>query len=200
MRRLVNELTKLPSIGEKTAFRLAYHLVTRKENDALMLAEALREAREKIRLCELCYSLTETTRCSICADPTRQHNVLCVVEKPADVFVLERSRSYKGLYHVLHGVWSPLRGIGPEDTKLGELLTRVQAGNGSSPQIEELVLATSTTVEGDATALYIAHSVAHLGLKVSRIAQGLPKGGELEYADDITLTHAMEGRYKLNQS
>ena len=194
MRRLINELTKLPSIGEKTAIRLAYHLLVREGDDALKLALALQEAQKKIRLCESCFALAEGPQCEICSDENRLPTTICVVEKPADVIAIERSGGYKGRYHVLHGVWSPLRGVSPEKIKLAPLFQRLESSN---PPVEELMLATSTTVEGDATALYIASRVEHLPLRVTRIAQGIPKGGELEYADEVTLSHAIEGRRKL---
>lgn len=198
LRRLVNELTKLPSIGEKSAIRLAYHLVTRDRNEALALADAIRTARETVRLCQSCFALTDREICSICTDPNRTRSMLCVVEKPADVIALERSGGYHGLYHVLHGLWSPLRGIGPEGLRIGELITRIEASHGENlTPIEELVVATSTTVEGDATALYLAENIKHLRVGITRIAQGLPKGGELEYADEMTIQHALEGRRRL---
>lgn len=196
MRRLVNELTKLPSIGEKSAVRLAYHLLTSAGEDSLKLADSIREAREVIRLCEVCFALTDAVQCSACLDSTRDSEVLCVVEKPADVIALERCGGFKGRYHVLHGLWSPIRGISPERTTLRALLDRIQGRGplGEKEQIRELILSTSTTVEGDATALYIAQAAAGSVVRVTRIAQGLPKGGELEYADDMTLNHALKGR------
>jgi len=198
MRRLINELTKLPSVGEKSATRLAYFLVTRKAEESFSLADAIRDAREKMRYCKECFSLSESELCSICENPNRDFRVVCVVEKPADVMAVERSGGYRGLYHVLHGLWSPLRGIGPEKTKINELVARLErASSNEGSKVEEIVMATSTTVEGDATAQYIANSVKHLGIRISRIAQGIPKGGELEYADDLTLTHAMQGRRTL---
>ncbi len=198
MRRLINELSKLPSIGEKSASRLAYHLLISENNQAQQLAQTLIEAKQTIRFCERCFSLSETELCEVCTDPERDSSLICVVEKPVDVVVIERSGGYRGLYHVIHGLWSPLKGIGPEKTKIPQLMSRVRAtrADGASV-IEEIVLATGTTVEGDATALYIADAVGRLGVKVSRIAQGLPKGGELEYADEITLSHALLGRSKM---
>lgn len=201
MRQLVNELSKLPSVGEKSALRLAYFLLTRERSDTQRLAEAIMAARDRTRLCDICYALTENTICSLCSDPGRRRQVICVVEKPADVLALERSGGYNGLYHVLHGLWSPLKGVSPEQTKIRELLERIRRASANpdalNPPVEELILATSTTVEGDATALYIANSVASLGIRTSRIAQGLPKGGELEFADEMTLTHAIEGRQSM---
>lgn len=206
MRRLVNELSKLPSVGEKSAVRLAYHLLTKSKDDSLKLAKAIEEACAQTRLCEVCYAMTDDEVCHICLDRSRIRDTLCVVEKPSDVIALERTGGYRGLYHVLHGVWAPLKGISPEHTKLGALLKRLEKSQQHSadaeetkadPTIREIVLATSTTVEGDATALYIANCVSLLGVRVTRIAQGLPKGGELEYADDITLSHAIDGRRQL---
>lgn len=197
MRRLINELTKLPAVGEKSATRLAYFLITRDEKEAFGLADAIREARQRTRLCAECFSLAEEALCSICLDPERDKQVICVVEKPADALAVERSGGYRGVYHVLHGLWSPVRGIGPEKTKISALIERLETMSKTSNPARELVLATSTTVEGDATALYIANSVQHLSLRISRIAQGIPKGGELEYADELTLTHALAGRRQL---
>lgn len=198
MQKLVNELTKLPSIGEKSALRLAYHLLIKDREESVRLAEAIVEACEKVSLCEICYALSDEAQCAHCRDLSRTRNVICVVEKPVDVIALERSGKFRGLYHVLHGLWSPMKGIRPEHTKVGALFERVQKGFSENserfPQIEEIVLATSTTVEGDATALYVAQTLRELGVSVTRIAQGMPKGGELEYADEITLTHAMDGR------
>jgi recombination protein RecR len=201
MRRLINELTKLPSIGEKSAARLAYHLLTDGRNTSVALVDILREATEKTVLCQFCYFLSESSLCPICANPARDRALLCVVEKPADVVALEQSGGYHGLYHVLHGVWSPIRGISPEQTRIGDLLRRLhnkeRGEDPLRPEVEEIILATSTTVEGDATALYIASSIEGLHIPVTRIAQGLPKGGELEYADQMTLHLSLEGRRKL---
>lgn len=196
MRRLINELSKLPSIGEKSAVRLAYHLLLRDPHESKLLASALIDAREKTTFCSRCFSLCEGELCAICADPKRDQTLLCVVEKPADVFVLERGAGFRGLYHVLHGLWSPLRGVGPERTKMNELFVRLKQSRELPERtpIAEVVLATGATVEGDATALYIAKTVNEMGIRATRIAQGLPKGGELEYADELTLTHALQGR------
>jgi recombination protein RecR len=203
MRRLINELSKLPSIGEKSATRLAHHLLTHDERDALLLAEAIKDALEQISLCSECFFLAEEPLCAICHDSSRLASLICVVEKPADVIAIERSGGFRGRYHVLHGLWSPLRGVAPEQTKIGALLERVSRGYSDAPmdpagKIEELLIATSTTVEGDATALYIANSLDHLPVKITRIAQGLPKGGELEYADEVTLNHAILGRRQMS--
>lgn len=202
MRRLIHELVKLPSVGEKSAARLAYFMLSRDGKDSLKLADAIREAVETTTLCDVCFFLSETPRCSICSAPNRDTSLLCVVEKPADVFALERSSGFRGLYHVLHGVWSPLKGLSTEATKIQALLTRisdrqVRDDDPLSPELREVILATGTTVEGDATALYIANCVEQLGIPITRIAQGLPKGGELEYADDLTLSLSLEGRRRL---
>ncbi len=203
MRRLINQLTKLPSVGEKSAIRLAYHLLMRDSGEAQTLAQALVEARHLTVLCESCFSLSEQQICEVCASLARDRSLLCVVEKPSDVFAIERSGSFKGLYHVLHGLWSPLRGSGLEHTRIPQLMARLElsrsqsSAGGASAPIQEVVLATSATVEGDATALYLARAISDMGISVSRIAQGLPKGGELEYADDLTLNSAIEGRRRV---
>ncbi len=197
MRRLVNELSKLPSIGEKSAVRLAYHLISTDERDVGLLASSISGCRESIRFCNTCYFLAESQKCEICSDPSRDESKVCVVEKPADVIAIERSGGYDGVYHVLHGLWSPLRGVGPSNTKVQELLERASLKHGTDSPISEVVVATGTTVEGDATALYIATALSEMGIETFRIAQGLPKGGELEFADDVTLTHAIQGRRRL---
>lgn len=189
MQKLIRELSRLPSIGEKSATRLAYYLVQHEPTLAKELAEAISVARAQIKLCEKCFFLCEKALCTVCEDSHRDQSLLCVVEKPVDVIALERSRAFHGLYHVLHGVWSPLRGQGPESIKLRELSDRIKAGG-----IKEVILATGATVEGDATALYIAKLLQDAGVRSTRLAQGIPKGGELEFADDITLTRALAGR------
>jgi recombination protein RecR len=189
MQRLIRELTKLPSIGEKSASRLAYHLVNNDKGLAFSLAEALRNSVESIRFCEQCFFMTDTELCTICRTPDRDASLLCVVEKPMDLIAMERGGDFRGYYHVLHGLWAPLRGQGPESMRLTELLERIERGH-----IAEVILATSSTVEGDATALYIARLLRERGVLASRLAQGIPKGGELEYADDLTLSRALSGR------
>lgn len=199
MRFLINELSKLPSVGERSATRLAYHLLANDRNLMKSLAESLFNASEKILLCRYCFFFSDSDICSFCQDKGRVDNLLCVVEKPADVIALESSGGYRGLYHVLHGVWSPLKGIGPEKTKIAELLFRLckedrEEGDPLQLPVEEIIIATSTTVEGDATALYISNVLSGSNIKISRIAQGLPKGGELEYADQLTINSAINGR------
>ena len=189
MMKLVRELAKLPSIGERSATRLAYHIVNNDRALAETLAASLRDAAQKIKLCARCFFLSETELCEICASSARDGSVLCVVEKPADVLAIERSGEFKGYYHVLHGVWAPLRGIGAEHMRVQELVERLKEG-----AVREVILATGSTVEGDATALYLSRLISDLGVRPSRLAQGLPKGGELEYTDELTLARAFQGR------
>jgi recombination protein RecR len=193
LQKLIRDLSRLPSIGEKTATRLAYHLIHAEPSLAKMLSESLSKAVNAAQLCEQCFFVTESTRCPICANPGRDESVVCVVEKPFDLIAIERVGEYRGLYHVLHGVWAPLRGLGPEQMKVAELIERVKAG-----KVREVILATSSTVEGDATALYVSRLVGELGAKATRLAQGMPKGGELEYADEVTLSRALAGRSTLS--
>ncbi len=198
VRRLVNELTKLPSIGEKSAFRLVQHLLSQKPEDLVALEVALKLVREQVGLCKQCFAISETEHCPICNDLQRKSEVLCVVEKPVDVIALEQVGGFRGRYHVLHGLWSPMKGLTPEKIKLKELFSRLEKSHQSQEKVTELVLATSATVEGDATAYYIADNIGHLPISVTRLAQGLPKGGELEYADEVTLRYAFEGRKSIN--
>ena len=183
------ELAKLPSIGEKTAARLAYHLVSQDRKLGFSLAEAVRRAVESVRLCERCFYLSEEALCRVCANAARDASLICVVEKPMDLVAIERVGEYRGYYHVLHGLWAPLKGQGPEQMKLNELLERAK-----DPAVKEVIIATGSTVEGDATALYIARLLAERGVRSTRLAQGMPKGGELEYADEVTLSRAFAGR------
>ena len=187
--RLIDELTKLPGIGPKTAQRLAFHLLFSPREDVLALSEAMLVAREKVRYCNVCQNLTDRDPCNICGNADRDHGLICVVEEPRDVVALERTREYKGLYHVLQGAISPMEGIGPEDLRLRELLTRL-----ADNQIRELILATNPNIEGEATAMYLARLIKHMGLRVTRLARGLPVGGDLEYVDEVTLSKALEGR------
>lgn len=192
LQRLIKELSKLPSVGEKTATRLAYHLIANDRDLARSLGAALQQAAQEVRLCERCFFLSEEPLCSLCRNTSRDPSVLCVVEKPVDLVAIERGGEFKGLYHILHGLWAPLRGQGPDSMKLKELMDRVRDGS-----VSEVILATSATVEGDATALYIGRMLAGLGIKTTRPAQGIPKGGELEYADDVTLSRAFAARNTL---
>ena len=191
IQRLIQRLARLPGIGEKTATRLAFHILRAPEVQARELAQAVLEVREKIRLCSACCNLTEADPCAICGDTRRDAHTLCVVAQPTDVLAVERSGDYRGRYHVLHGVLSPLDGVGPEDLRIAELLRRL------SGEITEVILATSPNVEGEATAMYLARLVKPLGPRVSRIASGVPIGGELEYVDQVTLSRAIEGRREL---
>lgn len=192
IQRLVRELSKLPGIGQKTAARLAFHVLRSPAEQARALAQALVEVKEKIRLCSICMSLTEQDPCEICQDPARDRHTVCVVAHPPDLLAVERTGSFRGRYHVLHGVLSPLDGIGPDDLRLRELLGRLQGP--SAEPVQEIILATSPNVEGEATAMYVARTLKPLGLRVTRIASGLPIGGDLEYADGVTITRALEVR------
>ena len=187
--RLVEELHKLPGIGPKTAQRLTYYLVRMPEEEARSLAEAVLAVKERIVLCSQCYNITETDPCPLCSDLGRDPTRICVVEEALDVAALDRTGAYGGLYHVLHGVISPMNGVGPDDLKIQPLLGRLKSG-----EVRELILATNPNLEGEATSMYIHKLVAPLGLKVTRLARGLPVGGDLEYADDVTLGRAIEGR------
>ncbi|HET6348684.1 MAG TPA: recombination mediator RecR [Candidatus Krumholzibacteria bacterium] len=189
---LVKSLSRLPGIGGKSALRIALHLLRPDSQDAERLSVLLAELKQKVRFCSRCGSITEDETCAICKDPARNQELVCVVEQPQDVIVMERTRHYRGLYHVLHGVLSPVDGIGPENLNLRSLPARVRDG-----KIRELIVATNPTVEGDATALYIARSVAGLGCTVTRLARGLPMGGTLEFVDDTTLARAIDRREAL---
>ncbi len=190
--RLINELTKLPGIGEKTAQRLIFFLLKAPESDVKDLAQALLDVKESVRYCSVCGNITEQDPCSICNDERRNRQIICVVEEPNDLYAVERTREYRGLYHVLMGALSPLEGVGPEDIRIQELLLRLQ-----QEPCEEVIVATNSNVEGEATAMYLAKLLKPLGVKISRIAHGIPVGGDLEYADEITMTRALEGRREL---
>jgi len=187
--RLVDEFNKLPGIGPKTAQRLTYYLIRMPEEDARSLAEAIIAVKERIVLCAVCYNITESDPCSICSDPDRDQTRICVVEEALDVLALERTHSYKGLYHVLHGVISPMNGIGPDDLRIAPLLERLRKGG-----VQEVILATNPNLEGEATAMYVHRLISPLGFRITRPARGLPVGGDLEYADEVTLSRAIEGR------
>ena len=191
IQRLVTELSKLPGIGGRTAQRLAFHLLQASEEDALGLADAIREVKERIGLCEVCFNLAEGPQCAICADARRDTDLICVVEEPGDVVPLERTSEYRGLYHVLGGALSPIDGVEPEDLKLAELMRRVD------DTIREVVIATNPTTTGEATALYIADALRDRPVTVTRLASGLPVGADLEYADEVTLGKALAGRRTL---
>lgn len=189
--RLVQQLAKLPGIGEKTAARLAFHIMRAPPEDAAALATAITEVKQKIRFCGICCDLTDRDPCAICADTRREAALICVVAQPQDVVAVERASGFRGRYHVLHGLLSPLDGIGPDDLRVAELVRRCAGSVG------EIILATSPSVEGEATAVYIAKLVRPLGVKTTRIATGVPMGGELEYADQVTLARAIDGRREI---
>jgi recombination protein RecR len=193
VQRLVTELSKLPGIGNRTAQRLAFYLLRSSPEDATALAEAIREVKEKIGLCEVCFNLTDEARCRICQDPRRDHALICVVEEPSDVIPMERTHEYHGVYHVLGGALSPIDGVDPEDLKIAELFARAASADGA---VREIVLATNPTTTGEATALHIAEElrVRSPQVAVTRLASGLPVGSDLEYADEVTLGKALAGR------
>ena len=190
IQRLVRELSRLPGIGERTATRLAFHVLRSSDGLAKDLAQALVDVKERVRLCSRCMNLTEEDPCALCADTRRDEKILCVVASPPDLVAIERTGGYRGRYHVLHGVLSPLEGIGPDDLRIRELLVRL----GSTSLFEEIILATSPNVEGEATALYLGKVLRPLGIKTTRIASGLQVGGELEYADGMTIARALDAR------
>jgi recombination protein RecR len=192
MTRLIQQLTRLPGIGEKTASRLAFHILRSEREYAQALAEALIAVKDETRLCSVCFALTESDPCPLCADPQRSAEVICVVEEPADLLAIERVREFRGRYHVLHGTLAPLDGVGPDDLKIQPLLVRLH-----DDPVREVILATNPTAEGEATALYLAKLLKPLGIKVTRIAHGLPVGADIEYADVVTVGRALEGRREM---
>ena len=189
--KLVEQFEKLPGIGNKTAQRLAFFVLSLPDNEANDFADAIIQAKGKMRFCNVCCNLTDSETCSVCLSPSRDNSIICIVADPRDVIALERTREYKGAYHVLHGVISPMSGIGPDQIKIKELLARVQNG------VDEIIMATNPNVEGEATALYIAKLIKPLGVKVTRLAYGIPVGGYLEYSDEVTLMRAIEGRREI---
>lgn len=191
IRRLVQELSRLPGIGEKSATRLAFHLVRGNRQQVLDLAQALVDVTDKIRLCSVCTNMTEQDPCTLCSDPRRDPEIICVVATPSDVIAIDRGGHFRGRYHVLHGLLSPLEGIGPDDIRVAELVRRLDGS------VREVIIATSPSVDGEATAMYVARVIKPLGVKVSRIATGLPVGGELEYSDQATIARALAGRAPL---
>ncbi|MCH7488482.1 MAG: recombination protein RecR [Chloroflexi bacterium] len=187
--RLIEALHRLPTIGPKSAQRLTYYLLRASNEEAQALADAIVDLKEKIILCSICQNVTEIDPCGICTDEQRDQASICVVEEPLDILALERSRGYRGLYHVLHGVVSPMDGVGPDDLKLDELVARLRNGS-----VNEVIMATNPNLEGEATAMYVSRLVTPLGVRVTRLARGLPTGADLEYADDVTLAQALEHR------
>ena len=192
LEKLIDQFERLPGIGKKTAARLAYFVLSKSEEEAKAFATAIIEAKEKIHFCSVCQNLTDLEVCPICSDRGRDRSVICVVEDPKDVIAFERTREYTGLYHVLHGAISPLDGIGPDKLHIKELMTRL-----SNDEIKEVIMATNPTVEGEATASYLSRLIRPMGIKVTRLAYGIPVGGDLEYADEITLSRALEGRNEI---
>jgi len=190
--RLIEEFSRLPGVGPKTASRLTFYLLRAPAEQSMVLAEAIRQLKERISFCEVCYNITEGSSCPICRDERRDRTQICVVEEPLDVLALERTRAYHGLYHVLHGAISPVEGIGPNDLRIAELLERLQGGG-----VSEVILATNPSLEGEATAMYLERQLTPLKIRVTRLARGLPVGGDLEYADEITLARAIEGRREM---
>ena len=190
--RMVNQLSKLPGVGQKTAQRLAYHIISLPEEQVRELAVAIFNGKKQIHFCPVCGNYTDADTCAICSDDSRRRDIVCVVRDPRDVNALERMREYNGLYHVLHGVISPMDGVGPDDIRIRELMTRLAGG-----EIQEVVLATNPDVEGEATAAYISRLIKPMGVRVTRIAHGVPIGGELEYTDEVTLLRAFQGRTEI---
>ncbi len=200
IRRLVQELARLPGIGEKTATRLAFHLIRSNRQQVRDLAQALLDATDKIRLCSVCMNMTEDDPCLLCTDTRRDPEVICVVATPSDLIAIDRGGHFRGRYHVLHGLLSPLEGIGPDDLRIAELVRRLGTAPAGAPAgmaVREVIIATSPSVDGEATAMYIARAIKPLGVTVSRIATGLPVGGELEYSDQATIARALAGRATL---
>ncbi len=191
--QLIEAFAKLPGIGRKSAQRLAFFIINQSEADAVNFAEAIITAKKKIKYCSRCFHLTDVDPCYICSNPKRDHKVICVVEDPRDLLAIERTKEFHGLYHVLHGAISPMDGIGPEDIKIRELVIRLQTEN----QVEELIMAMNPSIEGEATAMYLSKLLKGTGILMTRLAHGIPVGGELEYADEMTLMKALEGRRKL---
>lgn len=190
--RLIEAFHKLPGIGPKSAQRLAYHILRAPEQEALALAAALTEVKQRIVFCSVCLNITEVDPCHYCLDTRRDRSMICVVEQPLDITALERAGGFRGLYHVLHGVLNPMDGIGPEDIHVRELVTRLQSG-----EVKEVIMATNPSLEGEATSMYIQRLIGPAGVRVTRLARGLPSGADLEYTDDVTLSRALEGRQEL---
>lgn len=192
MARLIEELKKLPGVGSKTAQRFAFHILRSSDEDAGLLAEAVRQVKASLHLCSICNNITDVDPCTYCSNPTRNQRLVCVVEEPTNIAAIEKTRNYNGVYHVLHGALSPLHGVGPEQLRIANLERRVQSGDA-----DELILATNPTVEGEATATYLSRLFRSSGVKVTRIATGVPAGSDIEYADEVTMQKALEGRREL---
>jgi len=190
--KLIEALSKLPGVGSKTAQRLTFHLLNMPEKEVEDLAKAIVYAKRSVKYCTVCCNITDSEKCEICSNPNRDHSIICVIEDPKDVAALERTREFKGLYHVLHGAISPMEGVGPDDIKIRELLSRLK-----DEEIKEIIIATNPNIEGEATAMYISRLIKPLDIKVTRIAHGVPVGGDIEYADEVTLMKALEGRREI---
>ena len=189
MARLIDELKKLPGVGSKSAQRLAFHILRSSDEDATLLADAIRDCKAKLHLCTICNNITDVDPCTYCSNPTRNQRLVCVVEEPTNITAIEKGKNFNGVYHVLHGTLSPLHGVGPEHLRISNLVERIDSGD-----VDEVILATNPNIEGEATAMYLARLLKPLGTLVTRIASGLPVGGDLEYADEVTLGRAFEGR------
>ncbi|MHB8301782.1 MAG: recombination mediator RecR [Acidobacteriaceae bacterium] len=187
--RLIDELSKLPGIGRKSAQRLSFYILRASEEDALALSDAIRELKAQLHLCSICHNITDVDPCQFCANPTRNHALVCVIEEPSNIASIEKTKSYNGVYHVLHGSLSPLNGVGPEQLRIDSLLQRVRTG-----LLQEVILATNPTTDGEATANYVAQQLHGTSIRVTRIATGIPAGADIEYADEVTMSKAMEGR------
>jgi recombination protein RecR len=192
VQRLIDELARLPGIGPKSASRLTFYLLRAADDQAVALADALQELKTTTRLCSICFNITENDPCPICSDDGRDERILCIVEEPLDVVAIEKARAFDGRYHVLHGVISPVEGVGPDELKISELVARLEAS-----EFDEIIIATNATLEGDSTALYLQRRLSPFGVKLTRLARGLPVGGDLEYTDEITLGRALEGRQEM---
>lgn len=192
LQNLIDEFRRLPGIGNKTAQRLAYHVLNLPKEKAERFAGAILEAKDKITYCKVCQNLSDKDKCSICSNPSRDHSVICVTESPKDVMQMERTNEFKGVYHVLHGAISPMDNVGPDDIRIKELMTRIAQGN-----VKEVIMATNPNLEGETTAMYISKLIKPFGVKVTRIAHGVPVGGELEYADEVTLSKALQWRIEI---
>lgn len=189
MSRLIDELKKLPGVGAKSAQRLAFHILRSSDEDAEALAAAVRDVKASLRLCSVCNNITDVDPCAYCTSPTRNQRLVCVVEEPTNIAAIEKTKHFNGVFHVLHGAISPLHGVGPEQLRISNLISRVDSGN-----VDEVILATNPTVEGEATAVYLSQQLKRIGMKVTRIAMGIPVGSDIEYTDEITMLKAMEGR------
>lgn len=190
--RLIDELSKLPGIGRKTAQRLSFHILRASDEDALALSDAIRELKSHLHLCSVCHNITDIDPCQFCTNPTRNQAVVCVIEEPSNIAIIEKTKAYNGVYHVLHGTLSPLNGIGPEQLRMESLLARARTG-----LLQEIILATNPTIEGEATANYLAQLLQGTSTRITRIATGIPAGADIEYADDVTMSRAMAGRREM---